>query len=88
MSMCGYYGEGCGGTRTNPSQGSQGWMDSLTPKEREEYIKKSNARWKGTIFDPKPQQDRRPSSKYGKLPEALPWIIGGAVILVLIYKFK
>jgi len=51
MSMCGYYGEGCGGNIDNPMPGSQGWVASLTPKERAEYIKKSNSRWKGTIFD-------------------------------------
>ena len=51
MSMCGYYGEGCGGNIDNPMPGSQGWEASLTPKERAEYIKKSNSRWKGTIFD-------------------------------------
>jgi len=31
---------------------------------------------------------RRTSSKYGQIPEALPWIIGTGIAVFIIYKFK
>jgi hypothetical protein len=31
---------------------------------------------------------RRTSSKYGQIPEALPWIIGTGIAVFIIYKFR
>jgi hypothetical protein len=36
MSMCGYYGEGCGGSRQNPLRGSTGWFDMRIYNQTEE----------------------------------------------------
>ena len=33
-------------------------------------------------------KDRKTSSKYGQIPEALPWIIGTGIAVFIIYKFK